>query len=135
MPLAGKLVWSQSDSDRHRRALRTVLPLVALVPPAKEGQTSRHFVGLPPMEHGEPDTRERMGWPRVVVITTRPDGIFLERFGATGAEVGDTWHRSAAEAREQAAGEYGGELNTWTVVPGDHDDPVAFALRLAEASD
>jgi hypothetical protein len=80
----------------------------------------------------EPDTRHRMTVPRVLVLESRPDGIFLDRFSESGDEAGDTWHHSIDDAKAQALSEYGGDLGPWTEVPVPEDDPVAFALRLAD---
>ena len=65
------------------------------------------------------------------MLSTRPDGIFLERFDETGAEVGDSWHQSIEEAKEQAREEYGEGVGVWMPVPANEADPVAFGLRLA----
>jgi hypothetical protein len=93
---------------------------------------SRNFVGLPPMEAGEPDTRGRLPTPLIIAILTKPDGIFLERFDETGADAGDSWHRSVEEAKEQAREEYGESVGMWTSVPDGEEDPFAFGLRLAD---
>ena len=106
--------------------------LVAAIAPAKKGQVSQQFVGLPPMEAGEPDARARMNWPRVVVLLSLPDGVFLERFTEAGHEAGDTWHLSIDDAKSQAEFEYGAGLGPWTVLPQAEGDAVAFALRLAQ---
>lgn len=108
--------------------------LVAVVRRPYHGSLSRHYVGLPPMEAGDPDTRERLAVPRVLVIESRPDGIFLDRYGESGDEVGDTWHQSIDDAKEQAQVEYGSHLGDWTEVPESEDDSVAFGLRLTETS-
>jgi hypothetical protein len=71
--------------------------------------------------------------PRVLVLESRPDGIFLDRFDEAGDEAGDTWHQSIDDAKAQAVAEYGGHLGSWTEVPTNEDDPVAFAFRLADA--
>jgi hypothetical protein len=84
------------------------------------------------MRASEPDTREQLDVPRVVVLESRADGIFLNRYDETGDEVGDTWHQSFEEAKEQAAAEYADNLGPWTEVPQSEDDAVAFALRLAD---
>ena len=73
-----------------------------------------------------------MAVPRVVVLESRPDGIFLDRYDESGDEVGDTWHQSFDEASTQALAEYGENLGSWTTVPTSEDDPVAFGLRLAD---
>lgn len=67
------------------------------------------------------------------MVSTRPDGIFLERFDETGADAGDSWHQSIEEAKEQAREEYGESIRMWTPVPDGEEDPVAFGLRLADA--
>jgi hypothetical protein len=102
--------------------------LVAVIRREDVKLPSRNFVGLPPMEPGEPDTRWRLPIPLIIVVSTRPDGIFLERFDETGADVGDSWHQSIEEAKEQAREEYGESIGVWTPVPEDTDDPVAYAL-------
>jgi hypothetical protein len=86
------------------------------------------------MKPGEPDERQRMAIPRVVVIESRPDGIFLDRFDESGASVGDTWHESIDDAKAQALAEYAENLGPWTSVPTSQEDAVVFALRLADAS-
>lgn len=67
------------------------------------------------------------------MVSSRPDGIFLERFDEMGADAGDSWHRSVDEATEQAREEYGEGVGVWTPVPESEKDPVAFGLRLASA--
>jgi hypothetical protein len=106
--------------------------LVAMIRREDVKLPSRNFVGLPPMESGEPDTRRRLPIPLIIVVSTRPDGIFLERFDKTGADAGDSWHQSIEEAKEQAREEYGESLGAWTPVPDSEEDPVAFGLRLAD---
>lgn len=107
---------------------------VAVVRRPYEGAPSRHYVGLPPIDPGDPDTRERMAVPRVLVLESRPDGVFLDRYDESGDEAGDTWHQSIDDAKEQAQVEYGEQLGPWTEVPENEGDPVAFALRLAQGS-
>jgi hypothetical protein len=85
------------------------------------------------MDADEPDTRQRMAMPRVLVLESRPDGFFLDRFDESGDEAGDTWHESIDDAKAQARAEYGENLGSWTQVPASEHDPVAFALRLADA--
>lgn len=94
------------------------------------GEPSRHYVGVPPTGSGDRDTRERIAVPLVLVLERRPDGIFLDRFNDLGDEAGDTWHESIDDAKAQAVAEYGDHVGSWTEVPAN-EDPVAFALRLA----
>jgi hypothetical protein len=84
------------------------------------------------MEAGEADTRTRMPLARVLVVETRSDGTFLDRYDDTGAGAGDTWHMSIEDAKEQAGLEYGADLSSWTEVPESEGDPVAFAFRIIE---
>lgn len=107
---------------------------VAIVRRPYRGEPSRHFVGLPPMEAGESDDRERMALARVLVLQSGPDGITLDRYDDSGAEAGDTWHQSIDDARDQALDEYGTNLGPWVEVPDTEDDPVIFVLRLADTS-
>lgn len=104
---------------------------IAIVQRPYKGEPSRHFVGLPPIDSDEADTRERMAVPRVLVVESRADGVFLDRYDEAGEEAGDTWHRSIEEAKAQAQTEYGENLGAWTEVPSAEGDAVAFALRLA----
>lgn len=48
-----------------------------------------------------------------VAIEENLDGIFLFRFSADGQVVGDTWHMSVEEAKEQAIYEFGDLLGEW----------------------
>jgi hypothetical protein len=92
----------------------------------------RHYRGLPPELSDGDDNREEMSAPSVVVIEERRDGVFLFRFRASGECVGDTWHRSIDEAREQAEFEFGELLSAWRVVPTEVGDVVKFGLQLAD---
>lgn len=106
--------------------------LVAVVRHEDVKLPSRNFVGLPPMEPGEPDTRGRLPIPLIIAVLTKPDGIFLERFDETGADAGDSWHQSIEEAKEQAREEYGESIGVWMPVPDSEDNLFAFGLRLAD---
>jgi len=104
--------------------------LIALVGQPEEQQHSRHFLGFPPELTGGIDYRERLPWPRVVLIEEKNSGIFLYRFTENGSTCGDTWHQNLDEAKEQAAFEYGHLLAGWHNVPPDVADPIAFALAV-----
>src|SRR5579863_5005706 len=88
--------------------------LVAIIRRPYTGAPSRHLVGIPPMR-GEAETRERLAVPRLLVIESRVDGIFRDRY--LGREVGDIWHQSVEEAQDQAVAEYGENLGAWIEVP------------------
>jgi hypothetical protein len=106
--------------------------LVAVIRREDVKLPSRNFVGLPPMAPDEPDIRRPLPIPFIIVISTRSDGIFLERFDEAGADAGDSWHQSIEEAKEQAREEYGESIGVWTPVPESEENPVAFGLRLAD---
>ena len=58
-------------------------------------------------------------------------GAMLFRYTAHGEVGGDTWHPSAADAREQAGEEYRGALGEWVDVPDDVVDAHLFAVQYA----
>ncbi len=101
--------------------------LVADLAPFDEENT-RQLRGLPPELTGGVDARVPMPPARLLVITTKPDGVFLERFAFDGEFAGDTWHRSVEEAKQQADSEFGPRLGEWRSVPQDVEDPVRFGL-------
>ena len=69
-----------------------------------------------------------MDVPRLLVLESRSDGIFLDRYDALGREAGDTWHESVVDAKEQALAEYGKHVGRWTEVPANEAEPVALAF-------
>ena len=81
--------------------------------------TVKHFDGLPPELTEGQDTRKEMGAPLFLTIMEMDSGIFLHRFDGEGRCVGDTWHTSVEEARDQARFEYNCDDNTWKSIP-DH---------------
>jgi hypothetical protein len=83
---------------------------------------------MPPELTGRQDYREKLIWPRVLVVEEKPDGVFLFRFGADRSFSGDTWHMSISDAKHQAEYEYGDMLSEWKQVPQEATDVVAFAL-------
>lgn len=78
---------------------------------------------------------EPLPWPAVVVIDTRPDGVFLVRYAEDGQFAGDTWHPTVDEARSQASYEFGTTLGDWTSVPADVADLAGYALGEARTRD
>jgi hypothetical protein len=108
--------------------MTTGIRLFALVDKMSRGPQVKHFLGMPPDLTAGRDRRERLPWPRVLVIEERPHGIFLFRFAEDGSFGGDTWHMSVIEAEEQAKYEYGDALSEWRRVPAEVSDAVAFAF-------
>jgi hypothetical protein len=90
---------------------------------------SRHSSGLPRTLSGVDPVA--YNWPRVVLLETREDGVFLLRYDDNGAFAGDTWHQSIEEAKLQAADEFGNALGPWGQVPEGVADAVAFAVAAA----
>jgi hypothetical protein len=92
---------------------------------------TRQFVGVPPGLTGGVDQRQAMPPAKVLVLMRESDGsIFLYRFAADGAAAGDTWHAEIAEAKGQAAFEYGNAVGVWCPVPADVTDISAFVRSL-----
>lgn len=67
----------------------------------------------------------------VLVVADTGGGAMLFRYTAHGDLAGDTWHGSAADAKAQAAYEYGDALVPWIEVPDEIGDAHAFAVRYA----
>jgi hypothetical protein len=71
-----------------------------------------------------------MGFASVLFIDETEGGAaFLYRFAADGTEVGDTWHASVGDTREQANYEFR-DLSDWCEVPIGVCDIVAFAASM-----
>ena len=66
--------------------------------------------------------------PALVFIEEKSDGVFLFRFTANGQVVGDTWHMTVEEAKQQAHFEFPEVLSGWISVPADVENVVAFGL-------
>jgi hypothetical protein len=79
--------------------------------------------------------KREMGWPRVLILVEEPDETMLFRYTGEGDFAGDTWHQSAADARDQAAFEYTSSLGTWQEIPDTVrlGTEVEYALRAVEA--
>lgn len=104
--------------------------LYAAVGPPTDYPPVRHLVGLPPeLEGEEDDARERLPWPKVIIVETNPDaGVTLLRLALGGAFAGDTWHPSVEEAKEQASYEFGASLGEWQEIPQDVSNAGDYAL-------
>jgi len=77
--------------------------------------------------------RVAMESPAIIIIEQKPDGVFLYRYTADGRVVGDTWHMTVDDAKEQAHYEYGDSILPWKLVPADTADVVAFGLAREES--
>lgn len=89
----------------------------------------KHFRGLPPELTGGSDQREVMQTAALVTIEEKPDGVFLFRFTADGQIVGDTWHMTVDEAKQQAKFEYNDALTAWIPVPAEVEDSISFGSK------
>lgn len=68
--------------------------------------------------------------PDVLLLEEDENGhAFLYRYTAAGDFAGDTWHETAADARDAAAEEYGEEVvGPWTAVPESVTDLHQWAI-------
>jgi hypothetical protein len=81
---------------------------------------TKHYVGLPPELTNDEDLRTEMPIARTLIIMKDDaSGIFLYRFAADGAVVGDTWHESVEEAQGKADFEYGAAVGAWQRLSDD----------------
>ena len=102
---------------------------------------SRHLALIGPIS-GERRAAHTAGYPLapekmlpeadvLLLIGGDDPGVMLFRYTAHGELAGDTWHATAADARDLAAHEYGASLGEWVEVPADVTDPHAYAIRYA----
>ena len=76
------------------------------------------------------DARQLLGPAAFIVIQEKPDGFFLERFDQNGEIVGDTWHASVEDAKQQARFEYADALASWIDVSSEEADIAELGCRL-----
>jgi hypothetical protein len=98
--------------------------LLALIS-ANEGHT-------PPTAVDALDGAKRLPDADVLLLIAAgdPDAMVF-RYSAFGELGGDSWHPSVAEAKEQAAAEYGEALLPWEAVPDEVTDAHAYAIAFA----
>jgi hypothetical protein len=80
----------------------------------RAGKT-KHSVGF--IEDGEPVPSTLMPLAHCVEIVEDEDGIYLYRYDMNGECVGDTWHMTLDEAKEQAEFEFSIGINDWREEP------------------
>jgi len=91
---------------------------------------SKHYVGLPPAMTGGEDLRVPMPIPQVVIAAEgERRGWVLYRYTSERTVVGETWHPSMPDAKEQAAEEYAEALGGWREIPEGVDDILSYALQ------
>lgn len=69
---------------------------------------------------------------KVLLISQKPDGFFLERFNEHGEFLGDTRHDEMDEAMREAYSEYGA-ISEWRLCPDDAD-PLEYIRGRARPS-
>jgi hypothetical protein len=74
--------------------------------------------------------RREMSLPSLLVIEQRSDGVFLYRYTLDQQCVGDTWHQSIDEAKDQATLEYREQVSAWHEIPPEVSDVIAYAKRI-----
>jgi hypothetical protein len=90
---------------------------------------TKHYHGFPPALTKGIDTRQEMERASFLVIEQKPDGVFLYRFDGDGECVGDTWHTTVVEAKDQASYEFGARVRTWEEIPDETEDIVTYCLE------
>lgn len=86
-----------------------------------ENQETFHYAG--DLSH-----QELLPMPDLLIIEERPEGIFLVRYKLDGTEVGDTWHESIKDAKDQADYEYKDNINEWQQIPDKIKSSFDYAL-------
>lgn len=89
---------------------------------------TKHYRGVPPALTKDIDTQREMGRAYFLVVEQKPDGVFLYRFDKIGQCVGDTWHATVQDARDQAAYEFHDRVH-WQEIPQEAEDVVAYCLE------
>lgn len=105
---------------------RTRTRLLALIG-VDEGQGRAAPAGAEPL-----DAAKTLPAADVVLLVAdgEPDAM-LFRYTAFGEIGGDSWHLTVADAKEQAAEEYGDALLPWEEVPDEVADAHAYAIGCA----
>lgn len=112
-----------SDQPQNRMRLASTVLSVPDLPKV------RIYIGFPPEINPDPEARQMMEPPHVLVIEQKEDGFFLFRFTAAGVFAGDTWHLNLEDAKHQADFEFDGQITPWIDVPSNVQDVVCFALN------
>jgi hypothetical protein len=107
---------------------RRVFAIVRGKPDALDDAPVKHFVGVPPQFSDGEDLRERLPWPKVLVLEEEPDGWFLYRYASDGTAAGDTWHSSRADVQAQIEFEFDELVSEWFEIPDSETNAARFAL-------
>lgn len=102
--------------------------LFAMVTQSDRPPHVRHYRGLPPELTGDEETRQQLPRASALLIEGQSDGIYVFRLTPDGKVVGDTWHQTMEDAKQQAKYEYGEALTEWEAIPEDVTDPIRFIL-------
>src|SRR5205823_14496639 len=98
----------------------------AVLSPAPDRRAQRESGRLPPVARRQP-----MPDVKVLLISERPDGFFLERFTERGEFGGNTRHDEMDDAMREAYSEYG-PISDWTFCPDDAD-PLEYIRERSES--
>ena len=107
--------------------------LLTILSEGTQSSNVKHYKGVPPELTGGEDTRKEMSSALLLVIENKSDGVFLYRFDAKGQCVGDTWHMSIEDAKDQATYEYEGFAMNWQDVPDEVEDVAEYGLVRARS--
>jgi hypothetical protein len=77
--------------------------------------------------------REPVPDVKVLLISQRPDGFFLQRFNERGELVGETRHDEMDDAMREAYAEYG-QISDWRLCP-DGADPLEYIRGRQKANE
>jgi len=95
--------------------------LYSKLSPSDAEPRTKHYHGFPPELTFGIDARQEMGRASFLVIEQKPDGVFLFRLDAGGECVGDTWHETVADAKDQALYEFRDRVQPWAEIPQGTD--------------
>ena len=93
---------------------------------------TRHFMGMPQSVDPHGNAPIPQAWPCALVIDASATSAILDRFASDGSSVGDTWHQSIDDAKDQAVAEYDGLLTEWRPVPAEVADAELAAYVLQD---
>lgn len=101
---------------------------VALIDEQHKTLKVNFYLALPPeLRKSQKDTLP-LKKPRMLLLEQKGYDYFLYRLTEKGHYVGDTWHLSIEQAKQQAEFEFGKALGEWRAVPEDVEDTLQFAL-------
>lgn len=104
--------------------------LIAKVTALSSTRNTVHYSGVPPIDGDGPYYSQKMSPASMLVIEENDSGFFLYRYSSDRKIVGDTWHKTIEEAKEQAKFEFGECVSKWKEVPSDIQDALELGSDL-----